>query len=313
LAGIEQSIRLEAIVKIFTAICLASAAIVLSSCGGGSSGTPGTGNATVSAFLTDGPFRTSSGTVTAVNVSIAKVELVGTGGIQTLTTYSPAQTVNLLNYVTTPFSLGSAAVPAGHYQQVRLVLDTSQSANTSVVVNGTTYPLTIPSATGPYGFGNNSAIDNGDGIGTSGIKVNIGLNAQGGYTYAFTIDFNAAESIVEANGKWILKPVLVATAQATSGAISGTVKNNAGGAVSGAEVVAEQNGSIVNSGVTDTNGNFQINALPAGTYTLVVNNVWTNQAGASETASGADGTASVTDPNPVTVTNGQTTTVTLTD
>lgn len=81
----------------------------------------------------------------------------------------------------------------------------------------------------------------------------------------------------------------------------------------GAEAVAQQNGQTVNSAVADTNGNFQINALPAGTYTLIVNNVWTNQAGASETATGADGTAPVTDPNPVTVTNGQTVTVTVTD
>jgi hypothetical protein len=77
--------------------------------------------------------------------------------------------------------------------------------------------------------------------------------------------------------------------------------------VSNAQVVAEQNGTIVNSGVTDSNGNFQINALPAGSYTLVVNNTWTNQAGASQSATGADGTTSVTYPNPVPVTGGQTT------
>jgi hypothetical protein len=92
------------------------------------------------------------------------------------------------------------------------------------------------------------------------------------------------------------------------------VKNNAGAAVSGAEVVAEQGSTVVNSGVTDTNGNFQINALPAGQYTLVVKNSWTSQAGAAQTATGADGTSDVTDPNPVTVTAGQTTSgVAITD
>jgi hypothetical protein len=58
--------------------------------------------------------------------------------------------------------------------------------------------------------------------------------------------------------------------------------------------------------VTDANGNFQINALTAGSYTLLIKNVWTNQAGASQTATGADGTADVTGPT-VTVTAGQTT------
>jgi hypothetical protein len=263
----------------------------------------------------DGPFRTSGGTVTAVNIAVSKVEAVGSGGVQTIATFSPAQQINLLNYQTTPLQLGTSQIPAGQYQQLRFVLDTSQANNTSIVLNGSTIPLSIPSATSA-GFGGNSSTDNGDGAGTSGIKVNVNLNAQAGQTYGFVIDFNAAESIVQAgnSGQWLMKPVLVATAQALAGSISGAVKNNAGTAVSNAQVVAEQNGTIVNSGVTDSNGNFQINALPAGSYTLVVNNTWTNQAGASQSATGADGTASVTYPNPVTVTGGQTTSgISLTD
>lgn len=291
-------------------------AFSLAACGGAGSGTTpasGASMSTIGASLMDGPFRTSGGTVSAVTVTISKVELVGAGGIQAIASFTPSQTVNLLNYQTSALSLGSAALPAGHYQQVRFLLDTSQASNTSVTVNGTVNPLSIPSATA-IGFGGNTSTDSGDGVGTSGIKVNINLDAQGGFTYAFVVDFNAAESIVQANGQWLMKPVLVATAQATSGAISGSVKNTAGTAVSGAQVVAQQGGITINSGVTDTSGNFQINALPAGSYTIIVNNVWTNQAGQSETATGADGTAAVNYANnPVTVTNGQTMTITITD
>jgi hypothetical protein len=274
---------------------------------------PGSGNATMAAYLMDGPFRTSGGTVTAVNVAIAKVQLVGSGGMQTIATFSPSEQINLLDYQTSPLSLGTAVIPAGHYQQLRLLLDTSSAANTSLVINGTTYPLSIPSATA-IGFGGNTSTDNGDGAGTSGIKVNIDLDAQAAATYGYVIDFNAAESIVQTSGGWLMKPVLVATAQQTSGNVSGTVSNNAAGPVSNAEVVAEDSGgTVINSGVTDTNGNFQINALPAGTYILVVKNAWTNQAGAAETATGADGTADVTGPS-VTVTAGQTTSgVAITD
>jgi len=264
----------------------------------------------------DSPFRTSGGIVTAVNIAIKKFEVVGTGGVQTITTFSPPLKINLLNFATTLLQLGSGQIPPGNYQQLRLVLDTSNPSNTTVVVNGTTYQLKIPSATGPHGFGGKTSVDNGDGPGTSGIKVNVDLTAQAGQLYAFLIDFNAAESIVQAGktGMWLMKPVLVATAQNIAGSISGTVVNKAGGAVSNAEVVAEQGGSVINAGVTDANGNFLINALPAGTYTLVVNNRWTNQAGAPETASGADGTAPVTDPTAVTVTAGQTTSgITITD
>jgi hypothetical protein len=302
--------------KRYTLAALLAGAMALGGCGGGgSSVTPsGSSNATLSAALMDGPFRTSGGTVTAVNIAVSKVEAVGSGGVQTIATFSPAQQINLLNYQTSALQLGSAQIPAGTYQQIRFVLDTSQANNTSVTVNGTTYPLSIPSAAAPGGFGNATSTDNGDGAGTSGVKVNVSLNAQAGQSDGFLIDFNAAESIVETgNGNWMMKPVLVATAQALAGSISGTVKNNAGTAVANAQVVAQQNGTTVNSGVTDANGNFQINALPAGSYTLVVNNTWTNQAGQSEAATGADGTAAVTDSTPVTVTGGQTTSVSLTD
>lgn len=295
---------------------LGAAAVLLTACGGGGSSSstlPGSSNATLSASLVDSPFRTSGGTVTAVNIAIAKVEAIGANGVQTIATFSPSQQVNLLNYQTSPLALGTASIPAGTYQQLRLVLDTSSANNTSVAVNnGTTtntYPLSIPSATGSVGFNGNTSTDSGDGAGTSGIKVQVNLNAQAGQSYGFVIDFNAAESIVSAgqSGQWLMKPVLVATAQALAGSVSGTVKNNAGTAVSNAEVVALQGTTVVNSGVTDANGNFQINALPAGSYTLVVHNAWTNQAGAAQTATGADGTADVTDPTTVTVTAGQTT------
>lgn len=291
-------------------------AVLLAACGGGSGGAGmpgGAGAATLGAALMDSPFRTSGGTVTAVNLSISKVEAVGAGGVQTIATFSPAKQINLLDYQSAPLQLGSAQIPSGQYQQLRFVLDTT--ATNSVVVNGTSYALTIPSAGGPSGFNGNTSTDSGDGPGTAGIKVNVSLNAQAGQTYGFLIDFNAAESIVQAggSGQWLMKPVLVATAQSVSGSIAGTVKNNAGQPVSNAEVLAQQNGVTVNSAVTDSTGAFQINALPAGSYTLVVENSWTSQAGAAQTATGADGTAAVTDPSPVTVTAGQTASAAITD
>ncbi len=292
------------------AVFAAACSLGLTGCSGGGTTTisNGSSQATLNAMLVDGPFRTSGGIVSAVNVTVKRVEIIGTGGTTTVATFSPSQTINLLNYQTTPFQLGTTAIAAGQYNQLRLILDTSQPGNTTVVVNGTTYPLTIPGATGGFGFGNNTSLDAGDGAGTSGIKVNIGLTAVGGQTYGVIVDFNAAESILQTgNGDWKMKPVLIATVQVTSGSISGTVKNNHTAAVSNAQVVAMQGGVAINSGVTDTNGNFQINALPAGSYTLVVNNAWTNIAGMAEAALGADGTAAVTYPSPVSVTANQTT------
>ena len=303
-------------------LALSSVALVLglAACGGGGSGyssgsTPTTsGTASFSTAIIDGPFRSSNGVVSAVNVSVARVDLIGDSGTQTIATFSPSKSINLLSYQTSALALGTSPVPAGHYQQLRLVLDTSTANSTTVVVNGVTYPITIPSASGPGGFGNASSQDASPAAGTSGIKVNIDLTAAANAVYAYVIDFNAAESIVQTgNGMYLMKPVLVATAQNTAGSITGTVKNNAGQPVANAEVLAQQNGQTVNSGVTDANGNFTINALLAGSYTLVTANAWTSQAGAAQTATGADGTANVTLASPVTVTAGAATTVSITD
>lgn len=282
----------------------------------GCSGTSTTGSvqppASVNIAMEDAPFSLGGHTVSAVNVALMKVELIGSGGHQTLATFSPDNVIDLLDYQTTPLNVASSPIPEGVYQQIRLVLDTSSNA-TNIVVDGITQPLFIPSATGPIGFGGNTSTDSGDGPGTSGIKVNAHFKAQGGVTYGFLIDFNAAESIVLANGQYIMKPVLVATAVATSGAIAGTVTNASnGGAVGNAQVLAKQGGTAVNAGVTDASGHFQINALPAGTYTLVVSNTWTNQAGESETATNGDGAGPFI-VNNVIVTNGQITTDNITE
>ena len=291
---------------------VAGLAAIASACTSSSTGPAGPGLATVNVSMIDAPFRISGGTVTAVNVAIQKIELIGTGGHQVIATYSPDNVVNLLNFQSTPLALGSAVIPAGTFHQVRLVLDTASTA-TTITVNGTTFPLDIPSATGPLGFGGNSSVDSGDGPGTAGIKVNFDLVAQGGFTYGILIDFNAAESIVFAGGKYIMKPVLVATSVATSGAIAGTVTNSVNsGAVVNAQVVAEQGGTPINSGVTDSTGHYQVNALPAGTYTVVVNNSWTNQGGMAMTATNGNGAGPFT-VNNVVVTAGQVTTVNVSE
>lgn len=290
---------------------IVAAFLIAAACSSQPASTGGSGTATLNVFMMDTPFRFNGGTVSAVDVAVKRVELIGSGGHITLATFSPDNVINLLNFQNTPLMLSSTVIPAGVYQQLRLILDTSSTA-TNIVVNGTTFPLNIPSATGPSGFGGNTTVDNGDGPGTSGIKINAHFMAQGGFTYGWLIDFNAAESIVLASGTYKMKPVLVATVVATSGAIAGKVTNPSAVGVINAQVLAEQGGTPINSGVTDMNGNYQINGLPAGTYTLVVNNTWTNQAGMAETASNNSVPGPIT-VNGVVVNAGQVTTQNITD
>ncbi len=302
----------------FGALALALA-FALAACGGGSSGgtgaMPTSGTSQLSVAMLDAPIQLNGITVTAVNLGIDKVEAVGNGSAATvLQTYSSPNVVNILNYTSTSNALNfSGTIPAGQYQQLRLVLDTA-TTTISYTQNGTTYtdvPLTVPSAT-QGGFGNATSTDSGDGAGTAGVKVNVSLDALAGNTYGFVLDFNAGQSIVETGGgNFIMKPVIVATAIAQSGSLSGTVLNQAGAPVVGAEVEATQNGTVVNAGITDANGNFSIDALPAGTYTLVVENSYTTQAGAQVTATGYDTSVgvSLTLSTSATVIAGQSTTV----
>ncbi len=271
---------------------------------------------TLSIVMTDAQLQMNGITVTAVNLGIDKVEAIGAGSPVVFATFSSPDVVNILNFtsMSSPLTF-SGTIPPGSYTQIRFVLDSATTTISYVDAQGTAHnnvALTVPSAT-TGGFGNNTSTDNGDGQGTAGIKVNVAFTATANTVTGFVIDFNVAHSIVQTgNGNFILKPVLVATAQNIAGAISGIVKNQAGTtAVVGAEVDAMQNGSVVNSAITDSNGNFTINALAAGTYTLVVKNSYTTMAGASVTATGFDASvgATLTLTNSVTVTAGQTTNV----
>ena len=280
----------------------AVAMLFLAACGGGSSGgvgtTPTTQSATMNVAMIDAPFAMSGNTVTAVNLGIDKVEVVGNGAAPTvIQAFSTPDVVNILNYTSasTPLSF-TGSIPAGSYQQIRLLLDTATTTIVYTDSNGVSHtaPLTVPSGT-TGGFGNANSTDSGDGSGTAGLKVNVGLSAQAGATYGFVLDFNADQSIVETgNGSFMLKPVMVATEQATSGSLSGSVVNKAGQPVVGAEVEALQGGTVINSGVTDSSGNYTVNALAAGTYTLEVLNTYTTLAGASVTAAGFDASVGAT-------------------
>jgi len=101
--------------------------------------------------------------------------------------------------------LNGVSLPAGHYAWIRLKVDPSQS--TITLSDGSVHPLTIPS---------------GD---ESGLKLVHGFTVAVGGAVDFTIDFDLRRSIVLANGKYILKPVLRIMDGLDTGRIHGTVTN----------------------------------------------------------------------------------------
>lgn len=142
--------------------------------------------------------------------------------------------------------LADNLVPSGNLGQVRLLL----GDNNSVVIDGVTYHLDTPSAQ------------------QSGLKLQINQTLLAGATYDFLLDFDVDKSIVSAgsSGKYNLKPVIRVSTTATSGVIKGTV-TPIGVSTSVSVVVG---GVIIPTLVNATTGVFQLNGIPAGTYTVTL-------------------------------------------
>lgn len=147
-------------------------------------------------------------------------------------------------------------IPAGTLNQVRLIL----GSDNTIVIDGTTYPLNTPSAQ------------------QSGLKVQVNQYLEPNIGYTFILDFDVDHSIVMAgnSGNINLVPVLRATIEANSGAISGTITP----ADVLTEVSTSFNGDIIST-FTDDTGNFVLYGLEAGTYdiniTPDVNSTYTQQ------------------------------------
>ncbi len=141
--------------------------------------------------------------------------------------------------------LGSIEIPAGKISQIRLIL----GSNNSIKIEDQTIPLTTPSAQ------------------QSGLKIILNTTIEAGVTYKILLDFDAARSIVKAgmSGKYILKPVIRAVAEATSGAIKGQVSpvesTPAIYAISGIDTI----GTAFADSVT---GKFLIIGLASGSYSV---------------------------------------------
>jgi len=139
--------------------------------------------------------------------------------------------------------LAAKDIPAGTIQQIRLVLN---NTGNRVVVGGKSYDLTTPSGQ------------------TSGVKLNVHDKLKAGIAYTLTLDFDAAQSIVlTGNGKYILKPVIRAIANAASGALTGMVTPIA----SNPKVYAIMGTDTVGT-VADATGKFYFPGLAAGTYSV---------------------------------------------
>ena len=178
--------------------------------------------------------------------------------------------------------LGSASLPAGSYQQIRLLL----VSNTAATSAG-------PSTNACAGSGFNCVVLQDSTIhelqlssqDNTGLKIPPGqivggpLQVTAGQSVDLNIDFNACASIVqEGNGKFRLKPTLTAgQVSANNTGISGQVLDSITKApiVGSVQVAIEQQDPtsgvdrILMQTVADSNGNFNFCPLPTGSFDIV--------------------------------------------
>lgn len=138
--------------------------------------------------------------------------------------------------------LATADLPVGTISQVRLIL----GSNNSIVVGGSTYPLTIPSGS------------------ESGLKINVHYDVAANVNNVILVDFDAGASVHQTgNGVYKLQPVIRAIV-ATTGSISGSVFP---AILSSVYVVS---GTDTISTTTNVVGQFMIQGVLPGSYNVTV-------------------------------------------
>jgi len=192
--------------------------LFLTACGGGGGGGDSVEQGTLSTSLTD----SSTDEYQAIYVTIDRVEVHngGNGNGQWKTVASPERTYNLLELVNgTRETLGVAALDAGHYTQMRLIIGNTSDqgfnilstrhpfANYFIDQNNEIQELKVPSGT------------------NTGIKVVNGFDINENQTTELLLDFNAMHSVVKAgnSGKYLLKPTVKVVDTADYAVVSGSV------------------------------------------------------------------------------------------
>jgi hypothetical protein len=235
--------------------------------------------------LLDAPFV--DGDNAQVNLALVGINVLSNGVATPVVVNSTEVMVNLLSLQTVAQQY-AANLPAGSYDTLQLVVDPS---NSNVVFDGVTYPVQFGSLPN-------------DPTSYVGIDAPATFTAVDASNVSVTADFNVLESVAIQNSVAQIDPQLVIATNASD--VTGSVVNAAGGPVANAVILAlDANGNILNSTVTGDDGSFTLEALAAGSATIVVQNSYVSASGETVAATGADAGAAPA-PLPLAVPGGNT-------
>lgn len=214
-------------------------------------------------YLTDAP----SDDIKEVWVTITGVHVHRDGAWHVLQDFaeSPLE-LDLLQLRFDSVLLGEALLPAGAYTQLRLIVDDSNTAKSYVVHrDGSITYLKVPSGA------------------QTGLKVHHRFVVPADGSVELVLDANILDFVHKAgnSGKYIMNPTAIrVTHREASGIITGQVL---GASVDAGEpqpiadrrvtvTVQDDAGQVVAQtlALAEEDGRFQVNAVPAGTYTVIV-------------------------------------------
>ena len=233
-----------------------------------------------------------------LNLGIDEVDAYRNGEMTVLAKYSKPVVVNVLNFPVGGQTVANTKVSSVQYDQLRLIVDLASS--TGVFKSGTTMPinfLTNQYTWSTVGAGANTSTTP---VGNNAVSIVVTqpFSIPQSGNNAVRLDFNAFEALdLWSQGGLVALPALFVSPIDTSGMVSGKVVDAYGNPVSGAVIVATaSNGSIGNTGVTDSNGNYMLDTLPYGYYSITVYNWYMNAAGREFTSSSNSQNMSVQGP-----------------
>lgn len=237
---------------------------LLAACGGGGDGSAG-GTGTLQVRMQDTPVDEADN----VFVTIDRVEALRpgpAGDVVEVLASTPAQHDLLTLQHGVSAVLGTGQLPVGAYSGIRLIVGTDSREDLAtlpadllknyIVVDGTPYPLVVPSGA------------------QTGIKLHHAFTLSASEITVLTFDFDVRKSVHQRGrqGVFNLRPTLRMIDTVVSGTISGTVSTSDASPLPAGTVVSAQVGGVeAGSAVVDTtSGAYVLGPLLAGAYDLVV-------------------------------------------